>query len=312
MRRISKIAAALTAAVTPALFLTAGSYAIPDALDTYVVPGQCVNPESVTVLGGYYYTGGICNGNIYRGDLRERRAEVLIRGGANTLVAGIKATATRLVATGVRNDKVIAGVYDRFTGELIAKYSPRQENPIVRHVAIAPNGDAYITEFNFSKIYRIPAAGLDEVQSGMQRLPVFLNFRGTSFPVQELSANGIAVTSDGRFLIVTHFSAGRLYRVRLSDGQVQRVDLHGQALAGPEGIALTESNILYVVEATSRIAEIRLSHNYARGRIVSRTTSPRFQCPTSVAIAGDRLLVANSQFCGPQEPPYTIASIPLP
>ena len=173
--------------------------------------------------------------------------------------------------------------------------------------------DAYLTGFTNSKIYRIPAAGLEGGQSGVQRLKVFLNFRGTSFPVEEFSANGIAVTSDGRFLIVTHFSAGRLYRVRLSDGQVRRVDLHGQALAGPDGITLTESNVLYVVEANeSRIAEVRLSHSYGSGRVVSRTTSPGFQCPTSAAIAGDRLLVANSQFCGPDEPPYTIASIPLP
>jgi len=71
--------------------------------------------------------------------------------------------------------------------------------------------------------------------------------------------------------------------------------------------------VLYVVEADkSRIAEVRLSHRYGSGRVVSRTTSPGFQTPTSAAIAGDRLLVANSQFFGPNKPPYTIASIPLP
>lgn len=314
MRRVSRVAAAaLTAALTPALFLTSGTYAVPDALRTYVVPGECVQPESVTVRGGYYYTGGICNGTLYRGDLRERRAEVLVPGGATTLLAGIKATATRLVATGIRHDRPGARVYNRFTGKLLAQYLPRRQKPIPNDVAIAPNGDAYVTEFNHSQIYRIPAAGVERPQPGVHRLRVFLDFRGTSFPVEEHSANGIVVTSDGKFLIVTHFSAGRLYRVRLGDGQVRRIDLHGQALAGPDGIALTESNVLYVVEANeSRIAEVRLSHSYGSGRIVSRTSDSGFHCPTSAAIAGDRLLVANSQFCGPNEPPYTIASIPLP
>ncbi len=283
----------------------------PDGLGSYVIPGQCVQPESVTVRGGHYYTGGICNGNLYRGDLRHRRAEVLTRGHATTLLAGIKATATRLVVTGLRNDLAGAQVYNRFSGEFLAQFAPLRSQ-IVNDVAIAPNGDAYLSGFTRSKIFWIPAADLNR-QPEVQRLQVFLNFRGTSFPVQDASANGIAVTSDGRFLIVTHFSLGRLYRVRLSDGQVSRIDLHGHHLAGPDGIALTESNVLYVVEANqSRIAEIRLSHRYDSGRIVSRTTSPRFQCPTSAAIAGDRLLVANSQFCGPNKPPYTIASIPLP
>jgi sugar lactone lactonase YvrE len=313
MRRISKVAVALAAATAAALLFTPGGHAVPDALKTYVVPGQCVQPESVTVRDGYFYTGGICNGNIYRGDLRERRAEVFVPGGATTLQAGIKATATRLVVTGIRNGRAGARVYNRFTGKLLAQFLASRQNPIVNDVAIAPNGDAYLTDFTQSQIYRIPAAGLNGGQSGVQRLRVFLDFRGTSFPVQEGSANGIAVTSDGRFLIVTHFSAGRLYRVRLSDGQVRRIDLHGQALAGPDGITLTESNVLYVVEANkSRVAEVRLSHRYGSGRVVSRTTSPGFQCPTSAAIAGDRLLVANSQFCGPNKPPYTIASIPLP
>ena len=315
MPRIFRLAAVLTAVITSGLLLTPVSQAsparAPDALGTYVIPGKCVQPESVTVRGGYYYTGGICNGNLYRGDLRHPRAQVLRRGHATTLLAGIKATATRLLVTGIRNDLAGLQVYNRFTGKFLAQFAPVQSQ-IVNDIAIAPNGDAYLTGFNRSKIFRVPAADLNR-QPGVQRLRTFLDFRGTSFPVQDLSANGIAATSDGRFLIVTHFSAERLYRVRLSDGQVSRIDLHGQHLAGPDGIALTESNVLYVVEANdSRIAEIRMSHKYDSGRIVSRTTSPSFQCPTSAAIAGDRLLVANSQFCGPNKPPYTIASIPLP
>ena len=90
-------------------------------------------------------------------------------------------------------------------------------------------------EFHYSKIYRIPAARLKEPQPGVQRLPVFLDFRGTSFPVEEGSANGIAATSDGQVPLVTHFGAGRLYRVRLSDGQVRRIHLHGQNWPVPTG-----------------------------------------------------------------------------
>ena len=93
---------------------------------------------------------------------------------------------------------------------------------------------------------------------------------------------------------------------------MHRIWLHGKTLSGPDGIVL-KGHLLYVVEnGKSRIAKIGLSKHYARGRIKSRTTSPRFQCPTGADLAGDRLLVVNSQFCGPGEPPWTVVSIPAP
>ena len=41
-------------------------------------------------------------------------------------------------------------------------------------------------------------------------------------------------------------------------------------------------------------------------------TDPSFEGPTTAAIAGNRLLVVNSQFSGPGTPPFTVSSIPLP
>jgi len=37
-----------------------------------------------------------------------------------------------------------------------------------------------------------------------------------------------------------------------------------------------------------------------------------FQTPTTAAVAADRLLVVNSQFNGPGQPPFPLTSIPLP
>jgi sugar lactone lactonase YvrE len=285
-----------------------------DARPIYVIPGKCVLPESVAVYAGKYYTGGVCSGKIYRGDLTKRRAAVFVPAGPNPVsVGGIEATATRLIVANAGSG--FAKVYNRFTGQRVARFWNGSEpgESIVNDVAVAPNGDAYLTEYRLSKIYRIPANGIAQHQPGVQKLPVWLNLRGTAFPVRDGSANGIAATPDGRFLIVTHFSAGELYRIRISDQHVSKIRLHGKHLAGPDGIVLSNADVLYVVEAhKQRIAEIRLSDHYDRGRVVSRTTSPRFRCPSGVAIAGDRLLVSNLQYGCEFKLPFTVASIPIP
>ena len=285
-----------------------------DARPIYVIPGKCVLPESVAVYAGKYYTGGVCSGKVYRGDLTKRRAAVFVPAGPNPVsVGGIEATATRLIVANAGSG--FAKVYNRFTGQRVARFSNGQEpgESIVNDVAVARNGDAYLTEYALSKIYRIPANGIAQHRPGVQNLPVWLNLRGTAFPIRRNSVNGIAATPDGRFLIVTHFKAGELYRIRISDQHVSKIRLHGKHLAGPDGIVLSDADVLYVVEAgKQRIAEIRLSDHYHRGRVVSRTTSSRFRCPSGVAIAGDRLLVSNLQYGCEFKLPFTVASIPIP
>ncbi len=316
MRTRTRLATILALAITATLSATSMNPvgAAPDALPTYTLPGVDVFPEGIAVRGGKYYVGSVGTGDVYRGDLTKPRATVLVPGGPDPLSsAGIKATANRLV---VARGEGHAAVYNRSTGKTVNTFSDgRGEASNVNDVTIAPNGDAYLTDFFLSKIYRIPAKAIAHHRPGIQRLRVFRNLRGTSFPVEERSANGIAATSDGRYLLVTHYGRGQLYRVRLSDKHVTRVNLHGYELKGPDGIVLTESDVLYVVEndGVSRIAEIRLSNRYREGRVVSQTTSPRFQTPTTAAIAGDRLLVVNSQFFSdPPKPPWTVVSIPLP
>ncbi len=271
-------------------------------------------PESVAVYGGKFYTGGVCNGKLYRGDLTKRRAKVFVPGGSDPVaVVGVEATANRLVVA--NGPSGFAKVYNRFTGRRVAVFSngrPRGESN-VNDVAVTPNGDAYFTESQLSKIYRIPAAGIAEHQSGVQELDVWLNLRRTTFPVPDGFVNGIAATPDGRFLIVGAYGTGDLYRIRISDQHVSKIRLHGKHLAGPDGITLSNADVLYAVEhEKQRVAEIRLSDHYAHGRLLSRTTNPRFDCPSGVAIAGDRLLVSNLQYPCPYDPPYTVVSIPIP
>ena len=114
-------------------------------------------------------------------------------------------------------------------------------------------------------------------------------------------------------------ASGELVRVRLGDKTVTRVDLHGADITGSQGMALTDGDVLYAARQTAdSIARIRLTDAFARGRLLSATHDPRptthdpsFRSPNDVAIAGDRLLVTNTQF-DPGTPPFTVSSIPLP
>ena len=185
-------------------------------------------------------------------------------------------------------------------------------------IAITPNGDAYVTDSELSVLYRIPAAELQSPSAAEQALPVFLEWPDPPFPkLEEASgneANGIVATPDGKYLLVVHYSYGLLFRVRLSDKQVRQVDLGGYNLFSGDGMVITDDNDLYVVRpARSLVAKFHLNARYERGRLLSETRDPTFHGPTTAAIAGNRLLVVNSQFSGPPSaPPWTVSSIRIP
>lgn len=315
-KSIRRIAAGLLSGSLLLLATPDVASAAPDALRTYVLPGQNVLPEGVAVRGGTYYVTSTNGGAVYRGDLRQRRAEIFLPPGQHgrTFAAGIKATATRLVIAG--GPTGLVSVYDRRNGSRVAQFSNDlpADQTFINDVAIAPNGDAYVTDSVRPVLYRIPAAKLARHRAGVQPLTVFRNFTGTALQYQDgFNANGIVATPDGRFVLVGQSNTGRLYRVRLADGAVSRVDIDGGALTAADGLVLLDFRVLYVVRNSfERVVEVRLGPSYGSGRVVSVTTSPAFQFPTTAAVAGNRLLLVNSQFGGPGEPPFTLTSIPLP
>jgi sugar lactone lactonase YvrE len=282
---------------------------------TVAADGEFVWPEGIAVQDNTYYVTGFGSGTIYRGDLDEpaAEAEVFIPD-LDFGLSGIKVVGDRLVvARGFGG----VSVFDRTTGALMATWSVAEPG-WVNDIAITPNGDAYATDSELSVLYRIPAAELQSPSAAEQDLPVFLEWPDPPFPhLEEASggeANGIVATPDGKFLLVVHFSYGLLFRVRLSDKQVRQVDLGGYNLFSGDGMVVTDDNDLYVVRpARSLVAKFHLNGRFDRGRLMSETRDPTFHGPTTAAIAGNRLLVVNSQFSGPPSaPPWTVSSIRLP
>jgi len=312
---VRSITVATAVSLTVAGAAAAPAEAAPDALRTYVVPGENVAPFGVDVFAGRLYVSGAYNGVVYRGDVRHRRVSVLVgrdvTGGSNA----VKATPTRLLVTHNGEGPPRLSVYKRGTGQLVATFSTGRIDSFLPFVAVTPDGDAYVAEANSSDpaLFRIPAAALEHHRAGIQPLQVFRSLRNTPIDTApgEYNPRGLVATPDGRYLILGNRGVGGLFRVRLSDKQVTRIDTHGADLSEGFGLALTQSRVLYVARPfNDLVAEIRLSSDYSSGRLVSQTHNPRFNGPIGIAIAGDRLLAAN--FLADPSKPFTVVSIPLP
>ncbi len=93
---------------------------------------------------------------------------------------------------------------------------------------------------------------------------------------------------------------------------VSRVALDGLVTAG-DGLLLEGRTLFVVRNALGRIERFRLSADLSSGTLRSSITDPSFAFPTTVARAGRRLLVVNSQFdkrpSGAPVLPFTVSEI---
>ena len=81
-----------------------------------------------------------------------------------------------------------------------------------------------------------------------------------------------------------------------------------------DGLA-RDGRTLYAVNSISRVTQLKLSKNWLSARVQRQITSPRFKFPTTVAIAGKRLLVVNGQLSQRgRNPslPFTVSAVKRP
>jgi sugar lactone lactonase YvrE len=294
--------------VSLALVLALVSAALPSS---YAIPGNNVFPEGVTLRPGTetFYVSSTATGTIYRGTLDRPRLEPFLAQGANgrVMANGLRASRDHLVVAGSLTKRIF--VYDLPGGRFVRRFEITTDG-LVNDVAFAPNGDVYATDSTNGVLYRIPAAALSKRTSATRRLRPFVRLADT--PVGPYS-NGLVAAGD-RYLLVVGTSTGVLGRVDLKTKRVRAVDVPGGGLAAGDGLARS-GRTLYVVNAASRVAQVRLSRDWLSGTVVRQITSPSFHFPTTVQIAGPRLLVVNSQFDnrgGTPELPFTLSAVRRP
>lgn len=277
-----------------------------------------VFPEGIAVTRGDVYVGSTTDGTIYRGELDDPVLTPFLPGGADgrTAAIGMEADRGTLFVAGGATGRLFA--YDLRTRALVGSWQVAQTGAptFLNDVAIGPRGDVYVTDSLRPFLYRVDAR--ERRTAGVEELTVHVAFDGTELAYASgFNVNGIVLTRDGRSAVLAQSNAAALFRVRLDDGDVRRIDLGGEAVAG-DGLVL-DGRRLYAVERQGdlgQVVRVDLDRRLTTGTVVSRTTDPSFDDPTTAALVRGDLLVVNSQFgeraAGEAPGPFTVSRIAAP
>jgi sugar lactone lactonase YvrE len=301
-----KRAVVLAAALVAALLAVAGAGA--DSKPTaYTLPGNAVFPEGVAFeqQTGSFFATSTSDGTIFRGDIKKPAAAVFLPAhtdGRDSAI-GLESDRRGLLWVAGGNTGLIFS-YSTRTGALGGKFDTGSGG-FLNDVAVTRNGDAYVTDSFRPTLWR--------VARGASTADAWLDFTGT--PIQYgdgFHLNGIVATPDDRYLIVTQTNTGGLFRIDTRTKEIVRIA--GVTVAG-DGLQL-RGRTLWAI-AGGAIVKVALNGNFTSGRVVSTTTDPSFNSPTTNAIARGRMLVVNSQFAArtagtPPTLPFTISSVRIP
>ncbi|MCF2533447.1 SMP-30/gluconolactonase/LRE family protein [Yinghuangia soli] len=284
----------------------------------WAIPGAQAAPEGIArdPYRPYFYTGSAADGTVYRGDLRSGAVEVFLPGGADgrTGALGMKVDARgRLIIAGGFTGLV--WVYDTRSGTLLHTFSSGTGS-LLNDVAVAANGDVYVTDTLQPKIYRITADRLAAPAApAAAPLPVFADFTGS--PVVDgtnVHFNGIVVTPDQRYLIAAHMDSRALLRIDRRTSEIRRIDLGGADVNG-DGL-LIRGRTLYAVSSIDGTRDtvniVHLGGSYAAGMVERRATHALLDRPSTAAFDGDAILAVNFQWdVASPNLPYTVVRVPL-
>lgn len=280
----------------------------------FILPGDNLFPEGIAAQAGTgnFYVGSTTSGQILRGDVNTPQAAEFLPGGADgrTDVRGLKVDGRgRLYAAGGATGQMF--VYDVGSKALLAKFATGATPTFVNDVAVAPNGDAYFTDSQSPFIYRVAS----DVASAnaLEKIDV-----GGSIPyAQGFNLNGIVVSPDGKYVVTVQSNTGKLWRMDTTTRQITEVDLGGETVQGGDGMLLDGQTLHVMRNAAKELVTFRTSPDLARATLVTKTTDPAWDFPTTFAQSGNRLLILNSQLnkrTANQPPtlPFTAVTAPIP
>jgi Cu-Zn family superoxide dismutase len=286
----------------------------------FELPGDEVYPEGIAYddATGLFYTGSTTSGTVFQGDTGTGDVTVLSENDPNRVSAvGMKIDGAGhlIVAGGGTN---LVSVLNAESGQPVSIFSGAFETTFLNDVAVAPNGDAYITDSMNPVLYRIAA---ENIEAGGD-LEQFVDFTGTVFEYGEpgsFNANGIVITDDGAYAIIVNTGAGQLFRVNLTSasGDVSEIAIDGEPVVNGDGMAL-EGQTLYVMRnAIATVVRLELDTDLTTATELDSFTDPSFAFPTTMAlVGGTQMLLVNSQFdrqqTGDPVLPFWVSLIDIP
>ena len=304
-----------------ALMLTVGA-AQPEP-NSYILPGDAVFPEGITVdeSANTFYVGSTTDGTLFEGNIDTGEVSVFAEGTQPTAI-GMSFNAGTLVVAGGDSGNVY--VYDTQSGDLLETLStPEAGSTFLNDVAFTPSGDAYITDSQRPVLFRVPAnsetsGGSTGGAGDNAGIEAWLELSDTPIEYQEgFNLNGIAATSGGQYLIVVQSNTGKLFRINIKTKEVTEIDLGGDTLMAGDGILLDSQTLFVTRNSAGLIVPVTLSDDYSSGTVGEGFSDPSLIYPTTIAKAGDTLLVVNSQFNNrgegkSPELPFTVSRVAIP
>lgn len=292
-------AALFTAMLSVALVAPAEArprYDYPDRIELPVG----FQPEGITIgKAPYAYVGSLADGDIYRADLRTGRGKVISQG-PGTPSVGLKLDKSgRLYVAG--GPSGTARVVNARTGSY-RSYVLTTKPSFINDVVLTKRA-AWFTNSLQPELYRLSRDGRRQVTT--------VPLSGDWVQTEGFNANGIAVTPDGRALLVVQSSTQTLFRINPRTGVARTVDLGGFALVNGDGL-LVRGQTLYVVQnRLSEVAVFRLDRDGRAGSLVKVLPVPDSDVPTTVAAYGDSLYLPNARFgnASPETADYWISRI---
>ena len=290
-----------------------------DVVYSYSIPGMEVYPECVAVGAdsSTFYTASATNGTVYRGQIGEKAARVLVPADRAAIGQGLGVDVDdqgRLWVVGGSNGAI--AVYEAESGETVVQLdTPAAEQTFLNDVVVS-GGYAYITDSLRPVIFRVAAGEeVGEVEPWLDLEGSPIEYTTGEGMLGGINLNGIAATDDGSYLITVQMNTGQLFRIDTESGSVSEIDLGGETLTNGDGLAVHEGMAYVVRIANNEIVTIDLAEDFASGEIVNRFSHEQLAFPACAAVAGDDLLIANTQFNrqASQDPliPFQVLSIPL-
>ena len=281
---------------------SAGAGTLPDRI---ALPDGSL-PEGLAISNrGTFYTGSLADGTIWVGDVESGRVRRLVPGGAGRAAVGVEVRGPFLWVAGGETGK--AWVFRR-SGDLVRTYR-FEPGGFVNDVVVTRRA-AYFTDSFEPYLYRVPIEdGTPSGQRGVASVPL----EGDLVFEDGFNANGIDRVRGTSTFVVAQSNTGELFAVRPS-GRTREIDLGSEDVESGDGVLVVD-HVAYVVQNfLNTVAKVRLSDDLATGRVVSRTSDPDFDVPTSIDTHGGALYLVNARFTTPPEPdtPYWIAPIPKP
>jgi hypothetical protein len=279
-------------------------------ISEYVLPGDWVRPEGIT-LGpdNDFFSGSSADGTIYHCSLTAPTAEIWLAAGTDRRTVAVGMTlysGTQLVVCGGRTGTL--HVYDVASRELI---SERTVDGYLNDVWVIA-GHAYATDSANPIIWQF------DLTAPAAPVPIEIPHAGP-----DAYLNGIVATPDGTALLVAAQGTEILWRIDLADHSATAIatDFAADGLlllgegAGDDDLLLGVCNRgESMATAEFFLTALRLTDNATTATFVGTYQDPRFDTPTTLATAEDRLLVVNAQFAkGPAaKPPFQVIAVSTP